>query len=253
MVTTTSASASPNSAGSPCWRPAPWCTTTCRSGANRRDSASQLWTTLSGHTTRCGPGRSMQVGERRGRLAEPHVVGEAPAEPDPREELHPRQPAALVVAQLAVEPRRLDDLLEAFVGQPGEQRRHPAVRRRAPIVERRPRRGASELDGDVAVGRRPPADRRSSSTAPDARRVGRGARRAARAPGAGRPGRCAPSGARCAASVVPAASTRARSAVGQRRARRSPPASRRAPPCRSGPCDRRPATRGRCRGRRTWP
>ena len=44
-----------------------------------------------------------EVGERGRRLAEPHVVGQAPAEPEAGEEAHPRQAAALVRAQRAVE------------------------------------------------------------------------------------------------------------------------------------------------------
>ena len=68
-----------------------------------------------------------EVGERRGRLAEAHVVGEAPPEPEVGEEAHPREAAPLVVAQLADEVGRLDRLVEAVVGQAGEQGADPVL------------------------------------------------------------------------------------------------------------------------------
>ena len=68
-----------------------------------------------------------EVGERGGGLAETHVVGEAAAEAEPGEELHPGQAAALVVAQLALERAGLVHLLEALVGQPGEEVVDPSV------------------------------------------------------------------------------------------------------------------------------
>ncbi len=190
-----------------------------------------------------------QVGERGGRLAEPHVVGEAPAEPDPREELHPRQPAALVVAQLAVEPRRLDrPPRRRSSGSPASSAAtHPAPRRRSPscvavVVDRRARPATSPSPRcrptAAAARSRPTRD------APGEVLVEQRARPA-------QPGRVD------ADPAVPGAQQRRAGrldprqvGLGQRRARRRPPATRRAPPCRTGPCGRRPAPRGRCRARR---
>ncbi len=71
------------------------------------------------------PGSFEEVGERRGGLAEAHVVGEAPAEAELGEELHPRQAAALIVTEFAGEVRRLVRLLEHLVGEPVEQGADP--------------------------------------------------------------------------------------------------------------------------------
>ena len=62
-----------------------------------------------------------QVGQRGGGLAEAHVVGQAPAEPEAVEEPQPGQAAPLVRPQLAHEPVRLVLLPQALVGQAGEQ------------------------------------------------------------------------------------------------------------------------------------
>ncbi len=79
-----------------------------------------------------------QVGQRGGRLAEAHVVGEAAAQTEAVEEAQPRQAAALVGAQLAVERRRLVLLAQALVGEPAEQlvgpRRGGARRRRVELA-----------------------------------------------------------------------------------------------------------------------
>jgi hypothetical protein len=50
-------------------------------------------------------------------LAEPHVVGEAPAEPEPPEEREPSERIALVVAKLADERRRGVQRRDAFEGR----------------------------------------------------------------------------------------------------------------------------------------
>ena len=55
-----------------------------------------------------------EVGERRRRLAETHVVGEASAEAEAVEEPQPAEAAPLVRAQLAGERRRLDLLAAAW-------------------------------------------------------------------------------------------------------------------------------------------
>jgi hypothetical protein len=90
------------------------------------------------HQVRAGP--LEQVGERGGGLAETHVVGEAPAESDAGEELHPRQTAPLVVAQLAVE---LGDSLASSSRSSGS----PASRLPAPSRRRRRWRRTSRLPG----------------------------------------------------------------------------------------------------------
>src|SRR5438874_12645337 len=48
----------------------------------------------------------LEQGEHLDGLAQPHVVGEAPAEAESAEELHPAKAVALVVAQLADEALR---------------------------------------------------------------------------------------------------------------------------------------------------
>ena len=120
------------------------------------------------------------------------------------------EPAPLVVAQLAVERRRLVHLLEPLVGQPGEQRRDP-VRGRRRIGPATSRHRATR--STARVGRR--ATRRPTAGAGRRRRratcVARWSSSSARA-------RRRPSGSmrtqRCPVriSVVPAASIRARSA-----------------------------------------
>ena len=64
---------------------------------------------------------ALQVGQRGGRLAEPHVVGQAPAESEALEEAQPGQAAALIWPQRAGEPFALASLDETIVGQSGQQ------------------------------------------------------------------------------------------------------------------------------------
>ncbi len=72
-----------------------------------------------------GPRSLDQVRQRGGRLAEAHVVGEAAAEAEPRQELHPGEATSLVVAEFADELARLLHFLESFVGQALEERPDP--------------------------------------------------------------------------------------------------------------------------------
>ena len=66
-----------------------------------------------------------EVGQRRGGLAETHVVGEAAPEAELGQELHPRQAPPLVVPQFAGEVLRFHRLLEHLVGEPVEEHAHP--------------------------------------------------------------------------------------------------------------------------------
>ena len=204
-----SVSARPNSAGSPCCRAEPWWTTTCRSGAKRRVSASQLWTTLSGQTTRCGPGRSRRWAS---------VVAVLP-----RPMSSARQPPRPTRARNCIHPAR-------GVGSAAARRGTATTRRPPPTDRRAARRAAtppspaapSPSSGPSAAGAMPtsigtspspspPADRRSSSTGPTRARCARCASSSVRA-------RRSPAGSirtqrwPVRSRLVPAASTRARSA-----------------------------------------
>ena len=69
-----------------------------------------------------------EMGERRRRLAETHVVGETATETEAVEEPQPAEAATLVRAQLTGERGRLDLLAQRGVGQSAEQQ--PGPRRR---------------------------------------------------------------------------------------------------------------------------
>ena len=95
----------------------PWNRRTARPGANRWISASQLPSSEAGQTTRVGPGAAALLGAVEGErdqgdgLAEPHVVGEAGAEPERGELVEPGEAVPLVVAQRRPQPgRRLERL-----------------------------------------------------------------------------------------------------------------------------------------------
>ena len=72
-------------------------------------------------------GQAGQVGQRGGRLAQTHVVGQAPTEAQAVEELQPPQAAPLVVAQFGGEPLRHVALGELGVRQAAEQLGRPAA------------------------------------------------------------------------------------------------------------------------------
>ena len=57
-----------------------------------------------------------EMGERRRRLTEPHVIGEASTEPEAIEKPQPTEAAPLIGAQLAGERRWLDLLAQGGVG-----------------------------------------------------------------------------------------------------------------------------------------
>ena len=83
------------------------------------------------------PGSFEEVGERGGGLAEAHVVGEATAEAELGEELHPRQAAALIVPEFAGEVGRFVRLLQHLVGEPVEQGADPVEVERLGFVAAR--------------------------------------------------------------------------------------------------------------------
>ena len=119
-------------------------------GVKRPASASQLWTTRQRAHDEVRAGPVDEVGERGGRLAEAHVVGEAAAEAEPVEELQPAEAAALVGPQLAGERRRFELLAAA--------RRRAARRAAAPSTpptrrRRRQRRVGAVADAEVVAGR----------------------------------------------------------------------------------------------------
>ncbi len=70
-----------------------------------------------------------EVGEGGRGLAEAHVVGETPAEPELGQELEPAQPAPLVGPEGGFESWRLVPFAQRGVGQPRQQRSNPARRR----------------------------------------------------------------------------------------------------------------------------
>ena len=138
--------------------------TTASDGANRSISAFQFAISDAGTTSRHGSasGRALllqgeQQGDHLDGLAEAHVVGEARPEAEPRHEAQPAQPAALVGAQLGVQPRRAGDL--------------PRLRatRAGPASPRGPAPAAAPSTRAPARARA--ADTSRSSVAPDSRRI----------------------------------------------------------------------------------
>ena len=99
---------------------------TVRPGVNVAASWAQVDTTLVGATTRNGAGPlGPGVGDQRQRLqrlAEPHVVGEDPAEPGRPQVGQPAEAVELVGPQLGLQPGRLD-LRQR--GQPAQRLRRP--------------------------------------------------------------------------------------------------------------------------------
>ena len=148
-----------------------------------------------------------EVGERRRRLAEAHVVGEAAAQSEPVEEPQPAEAATLVWPQPPVNHGGSFASCEFGVGQTAEQQSRPRFRHRvagdgvdrvdgadAEVVAGCGRIGGElqqrqRTHGAVALGAGQLLDR------------GAGRRRAGRAPCAAPPGRCAPSGCRRAAAT----------------------------------------------------
>ena len=104
-------------------------------------------------------GRGLQVGEHRGRLAETHVEGEAPAEIGRIEEAEPGQGLALVRPQIAVEPLGGRRRLRGDGGGPSQQVGGPPAAFDAdPALERRalePERVAQHLRARELGGRGP--------------------------------------------------------------------------------------------------
>ena len=151
-------------------RSAPWCTCTRSSGANRAASRCQLPTSDIGHTSSVGPAgpAARSVSEQRqqlGRLAQAHVVGEDAAEPEPRQEGQPGQPALLVRAQLAVEAGGRGHRREPR-GRPGRTAGRRASRRRPPRPAAGPRRRRRTTSLQHLAGRqlaRPAAARGTSA------------------------------------------------------------------------------------------
>ena len=193
-----------------------------------------------------------EVGERGGGLAEPHVVGEAAAEAEPGEELHPRQAAALVVAQLAVEacrPRATSSRRSS-----GSPARRSSTQPSVP--SRRSSIACLEGAASSRAGRRRWSRPRCRSPAAAGRRrratrARAGARSAGFAPGAARPGRCGPIDSRCAAAA-PRPPRRGRARRRRSGCRRSPPTSRRAPRPRTAGAGRRPVPASRGRAPPPW-
>ena len=87
---------------------------------------------------------ALEVGQRGGGLAEPHVVGQAAAEPETLEEAQPGQTAALVGPQRAGEPFALVRLDESFIGQSGKELDAP--RRCGLAIRRVELAGRSEVE-----------------------------------------------------------------------------------------------------------
>jgi hypothetical protein len=94
-----------------------------------------------------------KMGEGGGGLAEAHVVGETPAEAELGEELQPRQRPALIVPEFADELDRLVGLVEALVGQAGEQVAHPVGVGGAVVVAHGDRAGALAVRAAVVQAR----------------------------------------------------------------------------------------------------
>ena len=124
VVMTRSAPASSCSA-----RSAPWWTTTRSAGAKRPASACQLWTTDSGHTTRCGPGRSRRWASVVAVLPRPMSSARQPPRPRRSRKRSQARPRRWYGRSSPTNARRLVLLLQAIVGEPGQQlvgpRRHP--------------------------------------------------------------------------------------------------------------------------------
>ena len=154
-----------------------------------------------------------QVGERGRGLAEAHVVGEAAAEAESG------RGTAATTARGAGTPhcgpaRRVTAPPPPPPPPTPAGRRPPTPR---PLAGRRPDRPALHPPRWDRLPLCPPPRRRpppATATPPPRPPRARGEVRLASRPrsGAARPGRSAPSGGRCAAAPVPAASTRARSA-----------------------------------------
>ncbi len=143
------------------WRWAPWWTVT----VDRRREAAALRLPVVHDRERTDDevwSRPVdEVGERRRRLAEAHVVGEAAAEAEAVEEPQPAEAATLVRPQLAGERGGLDLLTQRGVGQSAEQQ--PGPRRGD---ERRRRRCRGRRRRPVRARRQPRPPRRPVAAAP---------------------------------------------------------------------------------------
>ena len=131
---------------------------------NRCASLLQLRTTLSGHTTRCGPGRSTRWASVVAVLPRPMSSARQPPRPSLARNCIHDEAAPLVVPEFADEVLRLHGLLEHLVGQAVEQGAHPVeVDRLGPIVVLVERGGVGgRLAERIGVGGSSPARRTSA-------------------------------------------------------------------------------------------
>ncbi len=104
LAARTDAGSPPVSPLAPC-RWAPWWTVTVIEGVKRRALRLPVVDDRERADDEVWPGSVDEVGERRRRLAEAHVVGEAAAEAEAVEEPQPAEAAALVRPQLTGERR----------------------------------------------------------------------------------------------------------------------------------------------------